>query len=151
MFVRDIMNENSVVCTEDTTLAKIYELMMKNDCEYVTVVESRAHRIPIGTITEHDICRQLIERGRNPRDMTAANVMNTNILKIAESLTFSECLNLMQTKQAKRVFIVDEDGMFRGTLTRIEAESLKSKELHDNLIKTYPVSPYRTPGINRIF
>ncbi len=152
MLVKEIMNKNSVVCTEDTSLEKVFELMTENGCDYVSVVESRAHPMPIGTITEHDICFQIVGRGKNPRGMTAANVLNTQVVKAIGDLSLNECLNLMQIKSAERVFIVDEDGMLCGIVTRPEIEKqVESKSNNGNMLNNISLQNYSAPGINRLF
>jgi predicted transcriptional regulator len=152
MLVKEIMNKNSVVCTEDTSLEKVFELMTKNECDFVSVVESRAHPMPIGTITEHDICLHIVGKGRNPRGMTAANVLNTNVVKAGGELSPNECLNLMKIKSAERIFVVDEDGMLCGSISRQEIEKLRDNKVSGtNRISETPVYSYNAPGINRIF
>jgi CBS domain-containing protein len=152
MLVKEIMNRNFVVCTEDTSLEKVFELMTENVCDYVSVVESRAHPMPIGTITEHDICLQIVGRGRNPRGMTAANILNTQVVKAIGDLNLNECLNLMQIKSAERVFVVDEDGMLCGTVTRTEIEKqFESQSSNGNMLSNMSLQNYSAPGINRLF
>lgn len=151
MFIREIMKNNSVFCTEETPLTKVYEIMAENGCDYVTVVESRVHCIPIGVITEHDICYQILGRGRNPRDMSAANAMNTNIVKISDSSKLEDCFDLMKIKNAKRVFVVDEDGRLRGTLSRAEIEKYKMPKKDERFFRKAAAFEYQTPGVNRIF
>lgn len=152
MLVKEIMNKDSVICTEDTSLEKVFELMTQSGSDYVSVVESRAHPMPIGTITERDICLQIIGKGRNPRGMTAANVLNTNVVKALNDLTTNECLRLMQIKSSERVFIVDEDGILCGTITRTEIEqSADKKPSAGNALSEAAGYSYISPGINRIF
>lgn len=151
MFIREIMNMNSVFCTEETSLTKVYEMMTENGCDYMPVVESRAHCVPIGIITEHDICRQILGKGRNPRDMSARNVMNSHIAKVADTASLNECLNLMNIKQTKRIFVVDEDGRLCGTLSRADIEKIKTEKPRENFFAQTASFEYQTPGVNRIF
>lgn len=151
MFVREIMKDNSVFCTEETPLAKVYEMMTENCCDFVAVVESRAHFIPIGIITEHDICKQIIGRGRNPRDMSAANVMNSNIVKLSDATDLDACLEAMKTKQTSRVFIIDENGKLCGTLTRADIEQNRTETFTKTVFAPVELFNYRSPGVNRIF
>jgi CBS domain-containing protein len=151
MFVRDVMRENSVVCTEDMPLAKVYQLMLENGCDYITVVESYAHRIPIGIITEHDICLQVIGKGRDPRSLNAANVMNTNVIKASYKLSLADCSNLMETNQMKRALVVNEDGMLCGILTEFDLENTKTKQQIENLLSAEAVSKYNTHRLNRLY
>ncbi|MGI8884586.1 MAG: CBS domain-containing protein [Pyrinomonadaceae bacterium] len=151
MYVKDVMNKTSVVCTEDVPLAQVYRLMQENDCDYITVVESYAHRMPIGVITEHEICFQIIGKGRDPRGLTAASVMNTNVIKAPYTLTVTDCSNLMETKQAKRALVVNEDGMFCGTLTDFDLKNTKDKLQTENVTGGEEFARYDAVKINRIY
>jgi CBS domain-containing protein len=151
MFVRDIMNQCAVVCTEDMSLEKVYKLMQENNCDHVIVVENYAHRTPIGIITEHDICLQVVGRGRNPRGLTAANVMNTNITRALATLTLTDCILLMQEKDAKQAFVVDENGTLHGTVTNYDIESTKNKQHIEDLLSRAVARAHRPSAVNRIF
>lgn len=151
MFVRDIMNQCSVVCTEDMPLEKVYKLMQDNNCDHVTVVENYAHNTPIGIITEHDICIQVVGRGRNPRGLTAANVMNTNITRALATLTLTDCALLMEECDAKRAFVVDENGTLRGTVRDIDIQFTRNRQHIEDLANRAISREYRPSVSNRIF
>jgi CBS domain-containing protein len=152
MFVRDIMNQCAVVCTEDMSLEKVYKLMQENTCDHVIVVENYAHRTPIGIITEHDICLQVVGRGRNPRGLSAANVMNTNITRALATLTLTDCILLMQEAEAKQAFVVDENGTLHGTVTNYDIESTKTKQHIEDLLSRAVSKTHRAAASpNRIF
>ena len=63
MSVKNMMRTNFVVCTEDMPLEKVFEEMVGADTEHAVVVEGLAHSVPIGVITERDICLQVLGRG----------------------------------------------------------------------------------------
>lgn len=151
MFIREIMNKKPVYCTEEASLTKVYELMAENGCDYIPVVESRAHCIPIGVVTERDICHQILGRGRNPRDLSARNAMNTNIVKVTPTTDLNECLNLMQIKNTSRALVVDENGKLCGSLTRADIEKNKTEKPREPFYATAAAYNYQTPGVNRIF
>ncbi len=151
MFIKDIMNCSAVVCTEDTPLPQVYQMMQESNCDYVTVVESHAHRTPIGIITEHDICLQIVGRGRDPRGLTAANVMNTNIVKALYTVSLTDCSEMMSVSQAKRAFVVDENGMFCGTLSHFDIETTKTRQHLEDLASRAISKENYTSKINRIF
>lgn len=151
MFAKDIMNKCSVICTEEMPLIDVYQLMLDNECEYVLVVESHAHNNPTGVITEHDICLQIIAKGRNPRTLTAASVMNAEITKTLDTSTVSYCANLLQSSRTKRLFVVDENGAFCGVITSKDIDSNKIERPVDTINRSAFLGEYRNPGINRIF
>jgi predicted transcriptional regulator len=85
MFVNEIMSKCVTECTEDTRLDEVYDRLRKCDHGIVVVVDSLAHRVPIGVVTERSICEQIIARGRNPRSLTAGSVMDSRVKKVVES------------------------------------------------------------------
>ena len=51
MFVKEIMSRCVMECTEDTGLEEVYDLIKKCDHGLVVVVDSHAHRVPIGVVS----------------------------------------------------------------------------------------------------
>lgn len=133
MLIKDVMNEVSVVCTEEMPLTKVFRLMLENDCGCIPVVESYAHPVPIGSISEKDICLQIVGKNRDPQRLTAANVMNGNICKAKNTATVFDCLNLMQNREADRLFVLDAKGAICGTIKRTELEAVRSRQHIDDL------------------
>ena len=84
MRVSEIMSRCVTVCTEDAGLEEVYELIQKCEHKIVVVVDSNAHRVPIGVTTEHRICEQIIAKGRNPKTLSAGSVMDARIKKVTE-------------------------------------------------------------------
>lgn len=151
MFVRDIMNQCATVCTEEMALENVYKLMQENKCDHVIVVENYAHHTPIGIITEHDICYQVVGRGRNPRGLTAANVMNTNVTRALTTLTLADCALLMEETMASMAFVVDENGALRGTVRDIDIQVSKDRQHIEDLAGMIVAREYRPSVENRIF
>lgn len=85
MSISEIMSTCVTECTEDTPLNQVYERIRKCDHGIVVVVDSEVHRVPIAVVSERSICEQLILRGRNPRNMTAGDVMDSRIRTIRET------------------------------------------------------------------
>jgi signal-transduction protein with cAMP-binding, CBS, and nucleotidyltransferase domain len=125
MSIKDVMNTNSITCTEDISLAKVYQLMQENECNYVVVIESNAHRKPLGIITEHEMCLEVIGKGRQPRMLTASSVMNTDVLKMPHTMSVTDCADSIKARNAKWALVVDEDGMFCGTVRNSDVKKNK--------------------------
>jgi CBS domain-containing protein len=107
--------------------------------------------MPIGIITEHEICLQVIGNGRNPRTLTAANVMNTNVVKASYTLSVTDCSHLLETNQAERALVINEDGMFCGTLTHLDLETTKNKQRVENSIDRDIYETHNASRANRIY
>jgi predicted transcriptional regulator len=122
MLVRDLMDKNIAVCTEDMPLELLYKLMEEKGCDHVIVVDSYVHKIPIGIVTEHNICVQVVGKGRNPRGMTAANVMSTNFVK-ARIDRQANPVRQSSDPQTSYTVAVDENGSLCGEIGPARADS----------------------------
>ena len=104
------------VCTEEMPLYQVYEMLSQGADRLVVVVDSNAHRVPIGVITDRSICDQIILRRRDPRGLTAANVLDSNVIKMRRA-------NLLASSgpvsEQRPVLVVDRDrrlvGLYAGT------------------------------------
>jgi predicted transcriptional regulator len=105
------------VCTEDVHLDQVYEMLCRSDERTVIVVDSNAHQIPIGIITDRSICEQVIGRRRDPRSLTAANVLDSNIKKMRRAHMMTTSADLIGSAQ-QPVVVVDRDrklvGLYAG-------------------------------------
>lgn len=151
MFARDIMNKDVVMCTGEIPLSKVYELMQDKECEFVSVVEDYAHKNPIGVITEHDICLNIIGKERNPRGLLAASVMNSKVVRVSEVSSINHCVNLLDGDKRRILLVVDENGSFCGTISLADLEVKKNLHQTELLNRSSFLSEFGNPGINRIF
>jgi len=85
MSISEVMSTCVTECTEDTPLDQVYERIRKCEHGIVVVVDSEAHRVPIAVVSERSICEQLILRGKNPRNLTAGDVMDSRIRTVRET------------------------------------------------------------------
>jgi predicted transcriptional regulator len=114
MLISEVVSECVAECTEDTPLADVYELIQKCEHGFVVVLESSTHRVPLGVVSEHTICEQLIACGRRPKELKAGNVMNTRARRVAASTPVASCRELVQPADAVPILVVDEKRQFCG-------------------------------------
>ncbi len=143
MFVKDIMNANPVVCLEDTPLIQAYELMLENNCDCITVIDSHCHKIPLGIITEHDICLMIIKHGRTPKSLTAENVMNNRTPKAIYTKNWMDCVDLIEESDSKRLLIVNEKGGLCGILQKSDIETSKTNQHFEDLFSRAMAKEYQ--------
>lgn len=85
MLVGEMMSKCVTECTEDMSLSDVYDLICKCDHGLVVVIDSHAHRVPIGVVSERSICEQIIARGRSPRTLIAGSCMDSRIKTLSET------------------------------------------------------------------
>lgn len=149
MLLKDVMGEKGAVCTESMPLQQVYEMMRQSDGGFATVVENHAHQKPIGIITEHDICLQIVGKNRNPKGMAAANVMNTEVIKARRDLSVSECAKLAQKSATAKILVVDENGILCGT---VDKDDLTQPRHSRSISVGHPhYDEYKFSQVDRIF
>ena len=117
MTIGDYMNKCVVECTEDTGIDEVYELLQRCDHRMVVVIDSIAHRVPIGVVSERSICEQIIGRGRNPRTLLAGSMMDTRIKTVLENEPL-ERVNAEYNRDIAALIVVDEHRQVRGLIPR---------------------------------
>ncbi|MDQ4123295.1 MAG: CBS domain-containing protein [Acidobacteriota bacterium] len=120
MKVREIMTKNPACCTPDTSLQEIAQMMVENDCGCIPVVDSHSNKKPVGTITDRDITVRAFASGQNPLDLKASNIMTTDIISVRPGSSVEQCCDVMESKQIRRVLVVDESGKLAGIVAQAD-------------------------------
>jgi CBS-domain-containing membrane protein len=135
-FVSDIMRRDTTTVLPDTPIEEVIRLIDCNDLQRVCVVDQEGRFL--GLISDRDLLAAFSERtsglwdffvskfssgerGRlreDLRDQTAGEIMNTNIVTVQEDAPINEAIRLMLDKAIKRLPVVDEQGKFKGMISR---------------------------------
>ena len=110
MQVKDVMTPDPACCTPDSTLQRVAEMMVENDCGEIPVVDNMASMLPIGVITDRDITCRTVAKGLNPLTMTVGDCMTTPCITVTPDMPLGECCRIMEEKQIRRVPVVDASG-----------------------------------------
>jgi CBS domain-containing protein len=110
MQVKEIMTADPACCTPDSTLQRVAEMMVENDCGEIPVVENIANMVPVGVITDRDITCRTVAKGLNPLVMTAGDCMTTPCVTVTPDMSLDECCRRMEENQIRRVPVVDAGG-----------------------------------------
>lgn len=123
MLVSEIMS-GCRECTEDTPVEKVYELIQKCDQGSVVVIDSERHRVPLGIVTGHSICEQIVAKSRSIRGLTAGDVLDWRIKKIPETAAAEECARFIDGSWPAAGVAVDARGRLRGLVSPAEVASM---------------------------
>lgn len=115
MDVTSVMTATPAFCSSDTPLRDVARMMAENDCGLIPVVD--ASNAPIGVVTDRDIAVRIVAQGIDAKTARAADCMTTPVTTIPEGSTLSECCDVMETKQVRRVPVVDAAGGLCGIVS----------------------------------
>jgi predicted transcriptional regulator len=115
MLIREIMDQGIAECTEDVSLSEVYDLIHRGPADYVVVLDSLKHRVPIGIVSEHSICESIIRRSADARKLRAGGVMSANVKLISEDADVLSCLETVQCG-ADALLVIDARRKFMGVV-----------------------------------
>ena len=128
MLIREIMDVDVTECTEDTPIGDVYELIQESHKNYVVVIDSSQHRVPIGIVNEHSICENLIKRSRKTKGLYAGSVMSSRIKRVAEDQEVENCRDLIAA-DADAIVVVNGMRQFKGVLEPVRIrENIEQQE-----------------------
>ena len=110
MQVKDVMTPDPACCTPDTTLQRVAEMMVENDCGEIPVVENAADLKPVGVVTDRDIVCRTVAKGLNPLTLTVSDCMTTPCVTVTPDTPLDECCRVLEENQIRRVPVVDASG-----------------------------------------
>ncbi|MBI5062372.1 MAG: DUF190 domain-containing protein [Desulfatitalea sp.] len=129
--VGDILRRDTHTVAPDTPLDEVIRVIGSNDIQRVAVVNDQGELL--GLISDRDLLRYfkqdpegiwgaLAKIKSSPegrlKSIRAAQVMHTDLITVKESHTVEEAIALMTEKDFKRLPVVDDDGRFKGMISR---------------------------------
>lgn len=120
MKISEIMTADPACCTPDTSLQEVAQMMVEYDCGCIPVVDGDETKMPVGMITDRDICCRVVANGQNPLDLTAKDAMTSTVVSVTPDTSIEECCNIMEESQIRRVAVVDESGACCGIIAQAD-------------------------------
>lgn len=120
MNVKDVMTADPACCTPDASLQEVAQMMVDHDCGCIPVVDGEDAKMPVGMITDRDICCRIVAKGLNPLDLTAQDAMTTTVVSVKADTSLEECCNLMEENQIRRIAVVDDNGACCGIVAQAD-------------------------------
>ena len=148
MFVSEIMSRCVAECTEDMRLEEVFDLIQKCDHGLVVVIDSQAHRVPIGIVNERSICEQIIARGRNPKNLLAGSVMDSRIKKVLGT-DLAERINETDLAEFAAIVVVDDKRQVCGLVAKEKISAIAAVATRTYISTPVIATAARDPGIRR--
>ena len=129
MEVKDVMTPDPACCTPDTTLQRVAELMVENDCGEIPVIENATSMKPVGVITDRDITCRTVAKGLNPLTMAVSECMTSPCVTVTPDTSLDECCRVLEENRIRRVPVVDASGACCGIVALADiAKHAKKRE-----------------------
>jgi signal transduction histidine kinase/CBS domain-containing protein/ActR/RegA family two-component response regulator len=129
--VSDVMTQEVIWATPDSSILKITQLMFEHHVSCVVIARSvKMSRIPVGILTERDIV-QFQGLGLNLETYLAQEVMSTPIFTVQSEDSLWDIQQKMEQYLIHRLAVTSEQGELIGIVTRTSLlQVLNPLELH---------------------
>ncbi len=115
MKIEQIMNRNVKVCHLQDRLNKAAQIMWDEPCGAVPVVDDQ--RIPVGFLTDRDICMAAYTQGKSLEKLRVETAMARKVVSCKAEDDLDAAARLMQEHRTRRLPVVDRNGTLVGLLS----------------------------------
>lgn len=115
MKIGDVMGGEIAVCGPTSSAADAARIMWERDCGCVPILDDR--RVPIGVVTDRDLCIAAYTRGQTLHDIPLASVMSRGLVTCTRDASIAEVEHLMAARKVRRVLVVDDAGRLEGVVS----------------------------------
>src|SRR5438105_6616827 len=115
MEVKALMTREAKTCSPDETLDKAARLMWEHDIGSVVIVNSKS--VPVGMVTDRDICMAAYTQGRRLAEIQIESAMAKSVRSCSASDDVSAAEEMMRRFQVHRLPVVGQDKRLVGVLS----------------------------------
>lgn len=126
MTLDDLARKEPVAATRNASIAEIASLMRDEMVGSVVIEEDDR---PVGIVTDRDITVGVTAEGRDPDDVTAADVMTADPVTVDRDAGVFDVIRTMADNGVRRIPVVD-GGRLYGIITLDDLDRLLSDERH---------------------
>ena len=115
MKIGDVMSREVAWCGPRVAAAEAARIMWERDCGCVPVLDDR--RIPVGVVTDRDLCIAAYTRGRTLHDMSVESIMSQGVVTCRTDAAVADVEHMMAARKVRRVVVVDDAGRLEGVVS----------------------------------
>jgi len=120
MKISEMMTQETVLMSPDTTVRKACEIMRDSDIGFIPVTDGEKI---LGVVTDRDMATRAIANGQNPDVTAVGEIMTQDIVFIFEDQDELDAARLMQVKQIRRLIVLNHDKRLVGILSLSDLSS----------------------------
>ena|SRR5919198_1999503 len=112
------MSKDIKTATEDDTIQTVCRIMYENDIGSIVITKRTIEGIkPIGILTERDIVRLIGTSELFTVQTVVREIMKYPLITIDSNRSVSDAITVMNTKNIRRILVIDENQKMVGILT----------------------------------
>lgn len=116
----DVMTDNPVYALPDDTVAKVAQLMKKEDIGPVPVVDDERNKRLVGIVTDRDLALKVVAEGHDPQTTKVEEVMTRKLITCRPDDDVESAMKAMAQYQLRRIPVVDNDDRLVGIISQAD-------------------------------
>ena len=117
---RDIMTKDLVYSLPDENVAKVAQLMKKEDIGPVLVINNEKDKTLVGIVTDRDLALKVVGEGRDPKNTKVGDVMTGKVVTIRAEDSVENAMKAMAQYQLRRIPVVDDHSRLVGIISQAD-------------------------------
>ena len=151
MTIKEVMTRNPAFCAPSSSAQTAALVMQQKDTGILPVTEDAFSRKLVGVVTDRDLCKAVLVRGRDPSHVWVQECMTRDPVTCRPDEDVSDALRRMRERQVRRIPVVDEAGTLKGMVSLgdlVRHRAVAPAELFDTLerICASPAKPAISPA-----
>ena len=116
----EVMTKNPVCCLPDEMVAKVAQLMKRNNVGSIPVIENEQTRKLVGIVTDRDLTLKIVAKGLDAKSTKTEAVMTRKVVTCLAGDDLQKALDAMAEHQLRRIPVVDQDHKVVGIIAQAD-------------------------------
>jgi CBS domain-containing protein len=116
----EVMTKNPVCCLPDDMVAKVAQLMQRENIGSIPVIENEQTQKLVGIVTDRDLALKIVAKGLDAKSTKVEAVMTRQIVTCRAGDDLQMALDAMAEHQLRRIPIVDNDDKIVGIIAQAD-------------------------------
>jgi len=116
----EVMTKNPVCCLPDDMVAKVAQLMKRENIGPIPVIENEQTQKLIGIVTDRDLALKIVAEGRDAKSTKVEAVMTRKVVTCRAEDDLQKALDAMSEHQLRRIPVVDNDNKILGIIAQAD-------------------------------
>ena len=132
MTAGEYCNREVIIVEPTISVSEAAVLMRRHHVGDLVVVEKEGEEArPVGIITDRDIVIEVVAQKIDPDSLTVKDIMSTDPVGVAETVSLLDTLELMKQRGVRRVLVTADSGGLQGLLSADDAIELIAEQIND--------------------
>jgi len=117
---RDVMTKDVVVCTPESTVSDVAQLMKTEDIGPVLIVDNEQSKTLVGIVTDRDVVLKVIADGKDPKTTRVGDVMSKKLVTTRPDDDVETAMKSMAQYQLRRIPVVGDNMKLMGIISQAD-------------------------------